>query len=353
MKDKIQQLSIDASASISSALKKMDAIGRKLLIVTDKELFYSMLSIGDIQRAIIKGGNLNDPISEILREEVRVASPKDDFEAVKRRMLVKRNEYMPIVNEHGHIENVLFWQDLFADHVSPVKKKLQLPVLIMAGGIGSRLRPLTNVFPKALIPVGEKSIIEQIIDSFIEYDCSDYYVSVNHKAEMIKFYLKDGADQGIRISYLEEDDFWGTAGSIRLLEPYVDSTFFVSNCDILVDQDYADIFEFHRASSNEITIVGAMMSQKLPYGVLHTDNSGMLVRLEEKPELFYKINTGLYILEPSVFADIPSGEVYQITDLILKLIGQKRRVGIFPVSENSWTDMGNWNEFLKQTKVLD
>ncbi len=353
MKDKIKQLSIDASSSISSALQKMDAIERKLLIVTDKERFYSILSIGDIQRAIIKGVDLKSPIINILRDEVGVASPKDDMEAVRQTMLMERNEYMPIVDEWGNVEKVLFWEDLFSDHASPVKKKLQLPVLIMAGGIGSRLRPLTNVFPKALIPIGEKSIIEQIIDSFIEYDCRDYYVSVNHKAEMIKFYLKDGAAKGIRISYLEEDDFWGTAGSIRLLEPYVDSTFFVSNCDILVDQDYADILEFHKANRNEITIVGAMMSQKLPYGVMHTDNNGMLIRLEEKPEFFYKINTGLYILEPSIFVDIPQGEVCQITDIILKLIGQERRVGIFPVSENSWTDMGNWNEFLKQTKVLE
>ena len=295
MKDKIKQLSIDASSSISSALQKMDAIERKLLIVTDKERFYSILSIGDIQRAIIKGVDLKSPIINILRDEVGVASPKDDMEAVRQTMLMERNEYMPIVDEWGNVEKVLFWEDLFSDHASPVKKKLQLPVLIMAGGIGSRLRPLTNVFPKALIPIGEKSIIEQIIDSFIEYDCRDYYVSVNHKAEMIKFYLKDGAAKGIRISYLEEDDFWGTAGSIRLLEPYVDSTFFVSNCDILVDQDYADILEFHKANRNEITIVGAMMSQKLPYGVMHTDNNGMLIRLEEKPEFFYKINTALYL----------------------------------------------------------
>ena len=211
MKDKIKQLSIDASSSISSALQKMDAIERKLLIVTDKERFYSILSIGDIQRAIIKGVDLKSPIINILRDEVGVASPKDDMEAVRQTMLMERNEYMPIVDEWGNVEKVLFWEDLFSDHASPVKKKLQRPVLIMAGGIGSRLRPLTNVFPKALIPIGEKSIIEQIIDSFIEYDCRDYYVSVNHKAEMIKFYLKDGAAKGIRISYLEEDDFWGTA----------------------------------------------------------------------------------------------------------------------------------------------
>jgi NDP-sugar pyrophosphorylase family protein len=118
-----------------------------------------------------------------------------------------------------------------------------------------------------------------------------------------------------------------------------------------VDQDYADILDYHRSQKNEITIVAAMLNMSVPYGVLNTDCKGQLESISEKPELFYKINTGLYILEPSVFEDIPENTVFHITDLIESLVKQNRQVGVFPVSERSWTDMGNWDEFLRQAKV--
>jgi NDP-sugar pyrophosphorylase family protein len=119
----------------------------------------------------------------------------------------------------------------------------------------------------------------------------------------------------------------------------------------MVDQDYADILDYHVSHQNEITVVVALLNVKIPYGVLNTDGEGQLESLSEKPELFYKINTGLYVLEPSVLLDIPSNTVFHITDLIELLVSQRRKVGVFPVSEKSWTDMGNWDEFLKQANI--
>jgi len=260
-------------------------------------------------------------------------------------------EYMPIISDNNEIIRVLFWDDLFDGGHKKEKRKINLPVLLMAGGIGSRLRPLTNVFPKALIPIGEKTILEQIIDSFLEYQCENFYISVNYKSDIIKYYLDSLNNNNFNIHYIEEKEFLGTAGSIKLASEFIDSTFFVSNCDILIDDDYANILDYHKESKNEITIVAAIMQSSIPYGVLETNNEGQLIEINEKPEYYYKINSGLYILEPSVFKYIPENKLFHITDLIKLLMEQKRRVGVFPVSKESWTDIGNWDEFLNQARI--
>lgn len=351
MNTKIQDLTIGLKDTIASALRQMDRINKKLLIVIENDKYYSMLSIGDIQRAIIRGIDLNTEIKTILRDYVVVVSETDNIEQIKQRMLQRRNEYMPIVSTEGKIIDVVFWEDIFKEQEKLKKGNINLPVVIMAGGIGSRLKPLTNVFPKALIPIGEKTMLEQIMESFAEQGCNNFYISVNHKSEMIKYYLDNLQIENYHIEYIEEDYFLGTAGSLGLLKDKIKTTFFLSNCDILVDQDMSEILNFHKLNNNEITIVAAMMNIKLPYGILETKNNGLLVGLVEKPDYFYKINTGLYILEPEVLEDIPNNEMYHLTDLAQKLIKQNRNVGVFPVSENSWKDIGTWDEFLKQARV--
>jgi len=354
MKDnrRVEELKIPPSAKISEALRRMDLLKRKLLIVIENDMFSSLLSIGDIQRAIIKGIDLNSQIKGILRSQISVASETDSDEEIRQRMMRGRSEFMPVVSRDGELLRLVFWEDLIGADTSIQKAKLGLPVVIMAGGIGSRLRPLTNVLPKALIPIGDKSIIEQIMDSFLEYECREYYLSINHKAEMIKYYFEDLMDRYGSVHYVEESEFLGTAGSLAMLKDKIQDTFFVSNCDIMVDQDYAEILDYHKSQNNEITIVAAMLNMSVPYGVLNTDCNGQLKSLSEKPELFYKINTGLYILEPSVFENIPNRAVFHITDLMESLVKQNRKVGVFPVSAKSWTDMGNWSEFLRQAKVM-
>ena len=348
---KIKELLISSQKTIGDALKQMDQIKRKLLIVIENDKFKGLLSIGDIQRAIIKGIDLSESISSIMRSIISIARENDSIEEIKQQMLESMTEYMPIISDNNEIIRVLFWDDLFDGGHKIEKRKINLPVLLMAGGIGSRLRPLTNVFPKALIPIGEKTILEQIIDSFLEYQCENFYISVNYKSDMIKYYLNSLNNRNYNIHFIEEKEFLGTAGSIKLAKQYIESTFFVSNCDILIDDDYANILDFHKESKNEITIVAAIMQSSIPYGVLETNYEGQLIDINEKPEYYYKINSGLYILEPSVFEYIPANELFHITDLIIFLMEKKRKVGVFPVSKESWTDMGNWDEFLKQARI--
>lgn len=353
MKTSIQQIIIQKDCSLHSALKQMDEISRKLLIVLNEDgTFFSLLSIGDIQRSIIRNLPLNTKISEIVRQDITVAHPEDDLEKVKQQMQIRRNELMPIIDSQNRVVDVIFWEDLFEENrsVLPEERKLNLPVVIMAGGRGTRLAPLTNVWPKPLIPVNEKTIIEDIMDKFVEVGCNEFYLSVNYKAKVIKQYFENINSSCYQISYIQEKKPLGTAGSLYLLRDKIHSTFFVSNCDILIDEDYAAIYEYHRTHHNEITIVAAIRSFPIPYGTIETGEGGQLKSIQEKPELSFKINTGMYILEPNLLQEIPEDEFLHITTLIEKLHNEERKVGVFPVSEGSWNDIGTWEEYLLQLK---
>ncbi|MGE0918636.1 nucleotidyltransferase family protein [Trichlorobacter lovleyi] len=346
MKERYADLLVDKDVAILSVLKKMDRVRCKLLIVMDQDRFKSVVSIGDIQRAIIKGISLDTAVGQILRQEVCYALNTDDLDVVRERMKARRNEMMPVVTDDGHLQQVIFWEDLVGEKApAKVMAELNLPVIIMAGGQGTRLKPLTNVLPKPLMPINEKTIIEDIMDRFVDCGCQEFFISVNYKADFIRYYLNSLQDSRYRLNYFQEERPLGTAGSLHLLKDNIASTFFVSNCDILIEQDYGEILEYHRDNKNEITVVAALKQLTMPYGTLTTGNDGILTHIEEKPEIAYKVNTGFYILEPHLLNEIPVDTFYHITTLIEALLQQKRRVGVFPVSEKSWTDIGNWEEY--------
>lgn len=350
MNTKITEITIEKSTSIIAALKQMDEKKHKLLLVLDQGLFYSLLSIGDIQRAIIANVPLEEPVSKILRPEVRVAKDTDNKERIKAYMLERRNDFMPIVDDDRRVVDVIFWDDLFETKREKENPELNLPVVIMAGGKGSRLRPLTNVLPKPLIPIGDQTMLEDIMDRFTDCGCHDFYLSVNYKADVIMRYLDNLNNPGYNISYFQEEKPLGTAGSLHLLKEKINSTFFVSNCDIIIDEDYAEILNYHKQNGNEITVVAALKNYPIPYGTLETGSSGRLQSIQEKPDITFKINTGMYILEPHLINEIPENVFFHITYLIEKLIREDRKVGVFPINEGSWTDIGNWEEYMKYVK---
>jgi NDP-sugar pyrophosphorylase family protein len=262
-------------------------------------------------------------------------------------MIEKRAEAMPVIDEYGFLKDVVFWEDIIDEDSPSKKEKINLPVVIMAGGKGTRLKPLTNVIPKPLIPIGEKTILEDIMDSFLEYGCNKFYLTVNYRADVIKYYMKEQAFSTYSLEYFEETEPLGTAGSLHLLEDKIKDTFFVTNCDIMIDDNYAEILKYHKQNKNELTVVAALKNYSIPYGTIDTGKDGIIKSLKEKPDLTFKINTGLYILEPHLINEIPKNKFYHITTLIEKLKKQNRRVGVFPVSENSWKDIGEWKEYLK------
>ena len=180
---------ISKNISIFEALKLMDKIDIKLLIVLDKSKFFSLLSIGDIQRALLKNYTLETPIYKIVREKVRVANEQLSLDEIKNMMITYRMEFCPVIDSENNIKNVYFWDDIFQGKNKSFYQKFNLPVVIMAGGFGTRMKPLTNVIPKPLIPIGDCSILEHIMKSFHDYGCQDFHVSVNYKADLIEYYL--------------------------------------------------------------------------------------------------------------------------------------------------------------------
>ena len=347
MKENIKQICIESKASVLFALKLMDTTRRKLLIVMDGGKYRSVLSIGDIQRAILKGDSMDEPIERILRSSTKVAKASQARSEVEQYVKEHKNEFMPIVDEENNLVDVVFWDELFKTEIHHRTEDFNLPVVIMAGGQGTRLRPLTNVLPKPLIPIGEQTMMEDIMDRFVECGCEKFYVSVNYMADFMRHYFDNFSKHNYHIEYFQEDKPLGTAGSLHLLKGKINDTFFVSNCDSILDEDYGEILRYHRENKNEITVVSVVKSIYIPYGTLVTGEGGLLSSIQEKPELTFQINTGMYILEPHLLKEIPSDRVYHITYLIDKLVKEGRRVGVYPVNEGSWTDIGNWDEYLK------
>ena len=329
MKDSINQICIDSKATVLTALKQMDTTRRKLLIVMDGGKYRSVLSIGDIQRAIIKGDSMDENIEKILRPSTKVAKASQERAVVEQYVKDHKNEFMPIVDEDNNLVDVVFWDELFKTEIHHRTEDFNLPVVIMAGGQGTRLRPLTNVLPKPLIPIGEQTMMEDIMDRFVECGCQNFYVSVNYMADFMRHYFDNFSKHDYHIEYFQEDKPLGTAGSLHLLKGKINDTFFVSNCDSILDEDYGEILRYHRENKNEITVVSVVKSIYIPYGTLVTGEEGLLSSIQEKPELTFQINTGMYILEPHLLKEIPSDRVYHITYLIDKLVKEKRRVGVF------------------------
>ena len=351
--ERIQKKIISASNTIIQTMKLMDEGYTKLFLVFDRDSFLGIITNGDLQRAIIAKIPFDTPIGKIISREGKLFAHKgDDKDRIKEWMLSKRAELMPILDDSGQLDDVIFWDDVLSETPNTdTRSSIDLPVVIMAGGKGTRLKPITNVIPKPLVPVGDKTILEVIMDQFEGIGCHKFYMSVNYKADMMKYYLSQ-LEHKYDIEFFMEDKPLGTIGSVSLLKGKITTPFFVSNCDSINEQDYRDVWDYHVNNHNDMTIVTMVKSFKIPYGVIETGEDGLMTALKEKPEQTYQVNTGVYILNPELIEEIPEGEFFHITHLMEKVQSRGGRVGCFPVSEYSWKDMGEWSEYLKMIKVL-
>lgn len=345
----MKELMISPSITIKETIKKLDETGKKILIVVDKDNVVGVVTDGDIRRWILNNGNFDEYISKIMNRTPYVLKKKDINEA-KKIMLSKKIQAIPIINDCNKLIDIIFWEDTFEQKFIR-NGKVDVPVVIMAGGKGTRLYPYTNVLPKPLIPIGNKTILEHIIDSFLMFGCKEFFITVNYKKNILKAYMEE-LNKEYDIAYIEEETFLGTAGSLYLLKDKVDKTFFVTNCDILVDADYESILKYHKENNYKITMVTSLKNYAIPYGVIKTNNQGCINEIEEKPEYNFQVNTGLYVLEPEVLEEIPQNTFFHITELINKYIERGEKVGAYPVMENEWMDMGEIKEMQAMIKKL-
>lgn len=350
--DKIALKLVDSEKSILQTMRLMDEKGAKSLLVVKEDKFMGLITVGDLQRAIIANKPFEMPIGLLIDNSIKqYAKTSDDKETIRNWMLKLRAEIMPVLDGDNNLVDVIFWDDIFNQSEKLNRERINLPVVIMAGGKGTRLKPLTNVLPKPLVPVGDKTILEVIMDQFEGIGCHKFYMSVNYKADIMKYYLSQ-LDHKYDIEFFQEEKPLGTIGSVSLLKGKIDTPFFVSNCDSINEQDYRDVYDYHISNNNDMTVVTLVKSFRIPYGVIETGENGLMVDLKEKPEQTYQVNTGVYILNPELIEEIPEGEFFHITHLMEKVQSRGGRVGCFPVSEHSWKDMGEWPEYLKMINVL-
>lgn len=353
----MEQLIIASNETLLVAIKKMDEIKRKLLIVFHNDEFYSLLSIGDIQRAILRNEELaNTSIFSIVESKsIDVCYEGQSNEEIKQVMLRIRSEFMPILSPSNKLIRVVFWEDFFLPEQIENEQSTSLvnnPVVIMAGGKGVRLQPITNILPKPLIPMGKKPIVQVIMEKFRSYGSTQFIMSVNYRAEMIKFYFDSLKEKDYSVNYITEDKPLGTAGSLYLLKNKIKDTFFVSNCDIVVNHNYPEMLEYHRAQGNAITAIVAMKFYSIPYGTIDAEENGRFIAIQEKPELSYMINTGMYILEPYVLDYIKENEHLHITELMEIVNKDRGNVGVYPINSSSWVDIGTWKEYNKVFNIF-
>ncbi len=339
--------------NIVEAMEKIDANTHGILFVIDqKEKLLGTITDGDIRRWIIKTGKLDAPISEFMNQNPKIIYRKEVKQAQEfmKKMQVKA---LPVLDSKGKIVDIVLEDEKTEMMAGTDAKTLaQVPVVIMAGGKGTRLYPYTKILPKPLIPIGDIPIMERIIDKFLDYGVSEFYATVNYRKNMIKSYFSDlAADYSIQ--YVEEDKPLGTAGSLCLIGNSFKRPFIVTNCDILIHADYADIYKYHAESGNALTIVSALKNIVVPYGVIHSKENGTITAMEEKPKLSYFVNTGMYVLNPELLEKIPKDTFFHMTDLADELLKEGKQVGMYPISEDSFLDMGEFEEMRRMEKKLN
>lgn len=340
---------VTGTMPIIDVMQKIGHNGKRIAFVCKGKVLEGCVTDGDIRRHIIAGGSLSVEVSEIANyHPVYLEEGKrDTADAVMEKYYITA---IPIVNAKHEIIDICFWREEYQGRQKDIPQ-LGIPLVVMAGGKGTRLKPYTDILPKPLIPIGEKTITEYIIENFAEYGCRDVTMIVNYKKDFIKAYFND-SEIGKDIRFVEEQKYMGTGGGLKLLQDCMAGTFFMSNCDILVDADYDKILQYHRAAGNIITLVCARKKFQVPYGTIRLDEAGQIMGLQEKPEFEYHVNTGLYLIEPEFLDLIPDNVFIHITDIIDKCIQDKERVGAFLIDDDDWMDMGQMDELESMRKKM-
>lgn len=333
---------------IREAIRQLDLTAKKLLLVVEQNKLIGIITDGDIRRWILRGEDISLPVQLIMNKNP-IYLKKEDSHLAFQIMQENNLEGIPVVDKELNVIDVLFWNEVNNRHDFYQKKK-SVPVIIMAGGKGSRLYPYTKIIPKPLIPIGDIPIVERIMNKFAEYGFGEFYLTIYYKKEMIKAYFT--GEQPYHIHFVEEEKPLGTAGALHLVKHNPKECFFVSNCDVLVDVNYSDLLAFHKNHQNKITIVTALKSFEIPYGVITLGEEGCLDYLSEKPKYELLVNTGFYVLQEEILKYIPENQYYDMTDLIKECQKNKEQVGVYPIMDSTWLDMGEFSEMKKMMERL-
>ncbi len=332
-----QQYLISENVKIKDALKKIDKVKPKILFVCKEEKLLGSLTDGDIRRYLMAGGKIEDSVFDACNKK-----PKKVAHSLEEAVGMLDGNYIaiPIIDKKKKILDIYTGK-----RESIKKKKLDIPVVINAGGKGTRLDPFTKILPKPLIPVGDLPIIEHIMRRYEEYGCDRFHIIVNYKKELIKSYFKE-IDKAYQVSWTDEEEPLGTGGGLSLLKDLKGDTFFFICCDSLILADYADILKFHRKNKNDITMICARKKVTIPYGIVDVAEGDVLATIQEKPEYSFLTNTAMYLVEKQILEDIEEKKA-DFPDIIKMEQKKGKKIGVYAIEEEDWLDMGQMSELEK------
>lgn len=344
---RVEELFLAPDATVLEALRKLDETGQRILFIAPEGRLQAALTDGDIRKFFLRGGTPDQTVDRAANYHP-LSLPIAERGRAREVLQAHRIDALPILDKRGVITDIVFAYKLDVDN----RKRVDIPVVMMAGGLGTRLYPYTKILPKPLIPVGEQPIAELIIDRFRDFGCHDFTMIVNYKRGMIKSYFTD-LEKDYTVHFADEDVFMGTGGGLCLLKGKIQSPFFFTNCDTLLDVDFGDIYEYHKKHGNLVTMICAFKHYTVPYGVVELGQDGGIAAMREKPELDFLTNTGVYVVEPRVVEEMRDGEVIGFPDVIERYRAAGEKVGVYPIGENSWMDMGQLEELEKMRRKLE
>ena len=327
------------SLTVSEAMQRIDGNASGILFLTDdKGKLDGCVTDGDIRRYLLSGGRMDGKVADAANKNPRVARSVDEARHLYH---IRDFVIIPLVDADGIITGVYTGE--FDNHSRRRNNPLNIPVVINAGGRGTRLDPFTRVLPKPLIPVGDLPIIEHIMKEYQSYSCDEFHIIVNYKKDLMKAYFADN-DNRYNVTWYDEEKPLGTGGGLSLLRGKLNGTFFFANCDALLTANYESMLRFHKENGNVITMICAYKNINIPYGVIEMGLNGAIETMKEKPLISFLTNTGVYIVEPEVIDDIEDDVPMGFPDIIEMERQMGKKVAAFPVSENDWMDMGQLPE---------
>lgn len=333
-----KQILVSPATSIREVIRVLDSGSLQIVLVVDpQERLLGTVTDGDIRRGILRGTNLDEPAHKIMNPDPILALVDDEPEQLLALMQRTRLHHIPVVDTDRRVVGLQLIDELIE------RKQKNNIVVLMAGGLGSRLRPLTDDCPKPMLKVGNKPLLETIIESFSQYGFRRFYISVNYMADKVKDHFGDGKRWGVSINYLHEDQQLGTAGALSLIEEKSDLPLIVMNSDILTKVNFQHLLDFHAAHQAVATMCVREYDFQVPYGVVKIEHH-RIVGIEEKPVHRFFVNAGIYVLDPAVLASIPKNSFFDMPSLYQGLIGEGKETAVFPVREY-WLDIGHIADF--------
>ena len=342
---KLTNLVVGPASSVRAVMEQIDRSGKGIALVLDEtQHLLGTVTDGDIRRAILTGIDLDTPVEQLLNNQPLTAAAGTSDSTLLHLMNESGVRQIPLLDENDRVVDVMLLSDLVKEFELPIR------AVVMAGGLGTRLRPLTDTLPKPMLPIGSRPLLELIVERLKQSGIRRLNVATHYKGEVISEHFKDGQDFGVEITYVKEDQPLGTVGALSLLEDSEDPLL-VINGDILTRVDFREMLNFHREHKAELTIAVRQYEFNVPYGVVESD--GVFVKgISEKPTVRQFINAGIYLLNPSVRRLVPNQQQYDMPDLIHRILSEGRQVVCFPVREY-WLDIGIEDHYLQAQSDME